>query len=192
MDRNLTEAEEFLIIGLKARNDAIFKEVYDLYWSKLYVSAYNILRDKEQSEDVVQEVFGYLWHRAPSLQIQSLSAWLFTAVRYQVFNIIRSGKVRSKFEGSLLQEVAISNLAEIKLDNDAIQKRILESLDKLPPRCREIFMLSRFEHLTHKEISEKMSISEKTVENQITIALKKLRLSLNDLAYILPFLLFKW
>ncbi|MFD2556553.1 RNA polymerase sigma-70 factor [Sphingobacterium tabacisoli] len=180
--------ERVHIDGLKRSDPAVFKAVYDFYWARLYISAFNLLRDKEQAEDVVQEVFSYLWNNAPTLEIKNLTAWLFTSVRYQVFNVIRSGKVRNKFENLHVIEEFSSNIAEIKLDREDIQRRLMASLDELPPRCKEIFLLSRFEYLSYKEIAERLELSEKTIENQIGIALKKLRISLRDLAFLLPLL----
>lgn len=180
--------EQAHIDGLKRSNPVVFKAVYDLYWTRLYVSAFNLLRDKEQAEDVVQEVFSYLWNNANTLEIKNLSAWLFTSVRYQVFNVIRSGKVRDRFENLHVIEEFDSNIAEMKLDREDIQRRLVAGLEELPPRCKEIFLLSRFEYLSYKEIAERLELSEKTIENQISIALKKLRISLSDLAFILPFL----
>ncbi|GGH06473.1 RNA polymerase sigma-70 factor [Sphingobacterium alkalisoli] len=189
MEKSFQHTEDIYVTGLKAQDEVIFGKVYDLFWSRLYISAFNILRDREQAEDTVQEVFSYLWDNASTLEIKSLTSWLFTAVRYQVFNVVRSGKVRDRFERLHLIEETASNLAEIKLDNQDIQRRLMEGLEQLPPRCKEIFVMSRFEYLSYKEIAQKLQLSEKTVENQIAIALKKLRISLKDLAFILPFLL---
>lgn len=143
------------------------------------------------SEDIVQEVFGYLWNNADTVKIKSLDSWLFTAVRYQVFNVIRSGKVREKFENIHVQEISTANLAETKFDEENIRQRLMEGLDSLPPRCKEIFLLSRFDYLSYREISTKLNISEKTVENQISIAIKKLRLSLADILSLAIFILYK-
>lgn len=189
MDNINEETERKFIVGLKAQDKTIFKFVYDFYWSKLYVSAFNLLRDREQAEDVVQEVFSHLWKSAPQLDIRNISAWLFTSVRYQVFNVIRSGKVRSRFENLHIIEEYSSNIAELKLDNEDIHRRLMDSLNELPPRCREIFELSRFQHLSYREIAKKLDLSEKTIENQISIALKKLRISLKDLSFMLVVLL---
>lgn len=189
MEKSFQHTEDIYVAGLKAQDEVIFGKVYDLFWSRLYISAFNILRDREQAEDTVQEVFSYLWDNASTLEIKSLTSWLFTAVRYQVFNVVRSGKVRDRFERLHLIEETASNLAEIKLDNQDIQRRLMEGLEQLPARCKEIFVMSRFEYLSYKEIAQKLQLSEKTVENQIAIALKKLRISLKDLAFILPFLL---
>lgn len=192
MEKIPEHIEQSYIAGLMDRDERVFRKVYDLFWSKLYVSAFNVLRNKEQAEDIVQEVFSNLWNNAENLEVKNLSAWLFTAVRYQVFNVIRSGKVRDRFENLYVIEELSQNIGELKLVNEDFHRRLLEGVDQLPPRCREIFMMSRFERLSHREIADKLSISAKSVENQISIAQKKLRISLKDLAYLLPLIFYKY
>jgi len=104
------------------------------------------------------------------------------AIKYQVANYIRSGKVRKSF----FDRMAALNLSE-SFDDDAMAvKELKEIISKftrhLPDRCGEVFRLSRIEHLTNKEIAVRMGISEKTVEVQITNALKKLRTHLGNVS----------
>ncbi|GHE45874.1 RNA polymerase sigma-70 factor [Sphingobacterium griseoflavum] len=182
------EIEDTHIEELRKGNRIVFKTVYDLYWSKLYISAFNLLQDREQAEDVVQEVFGHLWSHAARLEIVSLRAWLFTAVRYQVFNVIRSGKVRRRFENLAIIEEFSFNIAELKMDADDIKMRVVRALDELPPKCREIMLLNKMEYKSYREIAAMLDISEKTVENQLAIGMKKLRIALKDLSFLIPFL----
>lgn len=191
MEERSKHIDQYYIEGLKNRDKAIFEKVYDLYWSSLYISAFNVLRNKEQSEDVVQEVFSSLWNNAESLSILNLNAWLFSAVRYQVFNVLRSGKVRTRFENLYIVEELTQNIGELKLVKEDLHRRMLEGIEQLPPRCREIFILSRIDRLSHHDIAVKLAISVKSVENQISIAQKKLRISLKDLAYLLPLLFYR-
>ncbi|WP_166332846.1 RNA polymerase sigma factor [Sphingobacterium chungjuense] len=191
MEERSKHIDQYYIEGLKNRDKAIFEKVYDLYWSSLYISAFNVLRNKEQSEDVVQEVFSSLWNNAESLNILNLNAWLFSAVRYQVFNVLRSGKVRTRFENLYIVEELTQNIGELKLVKEDLHRRMLEGIEQLPPRCREIFILSRIDRLSHHDIAVKLAISVKSVENQISIAQKKLRISLKDLAYLLPLLFYR-
>ncbi len=191
MEERSKHIDQYYIEGLKNRDKAIFEKVYDLYWSSLYISAFNVLRNKEQSEDVVQEVFSSLWNNAESLSILNLNAWLFSAVRYQVFNVLRSGKVRTRFENLYVVEELTQNIGELKLVKEDLHRRMLEGIEQLPPRCREIFILSRIDRLSHHDIAVKLAISVKSVENQISIAQKKLRISLKDLAYLLPLLFYR-
>ncbi|QEC79689.1 RNA polymerase sigma-70 factor [Mucilaginibacter ginsenosidivorax] len=168
------------LIALIQENDlAAFERIYNKYWSKLYLSAYNILRDRQVSEDVTQEVLVNLWMKRANLQLTSLNAYLYTAVRYQVFNVIRSGKVRADLFNHL-EELFSNNGGEDILSQKDINRLLEQGVAELPEKCRQIFIMSRKEHLTTKEIAERLGIAPKTVENQLTVALNRLRKTLGD------------
>ncbi len=179
------ETEKLFLSGLKDRDKIVFAKIYDLYWSGLYVSAFNVLGSREQSEDVVQEVFSNLWSNAGNIEIKNLKAWLYTAVRYQVFNVLRTGKVRDRFHNLYPFEVETENIGELKLTNQDLERRLWEAVNQLSPRCKEIFILSRFKYLSNSEIAESLAISVKTVENQISIAQRELKVLLKDLSLLL-------
>lgn len=174
-----TMSDDELVEGLHAGKVECFEVIYNKYASKLYSAAYNILRNKEACEDVIQELFIDLWLKKAQLRILKLNAYLYTAVRNKALMVIRSGRV------TLDLEVITMLIDDYATDDFVIQKEIKESLDRevssLPAKCREIFVLSRQEQLSHKEIAAQLNISVKTVENQITTALKRLRASLVDL-----------
>jgi RNA polymerase sigma-70 factor (ECF subfamily) len=168
------------LIALIQENDIVaFERIYNKYWSKLYLSAYNILRDRQVSEDITQEVLVNLWMKRANLQLTSLNAYLYTAVRYQVFNIIRSGKVRADLFNRL-EELFSKNGGEEILSEKEINRLLEQGVAELPEKCRQIFIMSRREHLSTKEIAERLGIAPKTVENQLTVALNRLRKTLGD------------
>jgi RNA polymerase sigma-70 factor (ECF subfamily) len=168
------------LIALIQENDLVaFERIYNKYWSKLYLSAYNILRDRQVSEDVTQEVLVNLWMKRANLQLTSLNAYLYTSVRYQVFNIIRSGKVRADLFNHL-EELFSNNGGEDILSEKDINRLLEQGIAELPEKCRQIFIMSRKEHLSTKEIAERLGIAPKTVENQLTVALNRLRKTLGD------------
>ncbi|WP_207421111.1 RNA polymerase sigma-70 factor [Desertivirga brevis] len=176
---NLSEvAEGDLIKGLQNGEVLYFEKIYAKYSSRLYTSAYNILRNKQVCEDIVQELFIELWVKREKLQIQNLKSYLYTAVRNKVLMTIRSGKV------VLDLEVVEMLVSEYDADNGVLQKELQENLEKgiseLPEKCREVFVLSRKQQLSHKEIANLLNISVKTVENHLTIALRRLRASMAD------------
>jgi len=168
------------LIALIQENDIVaFERIYNKYWSKLYLSAYNILRDRQVSEDITQEVLVNLWMKRANLQLTSLNAYLYTAVRYQVFNIIRSGKVKADLFNRL-EELFSKNGGEEILSEKEINRLLEQGVAELPEKCRQIFIMSRREHLSTKEIAAQLGIAPKTVENQLTIALNRLRKTLGD------------
>jgi len=183
----LSDQEILALIGQDDR--AAFSELYDRYWQSLYQTAWNVLRDQESCMEVTQEVFVWLWDHRSGLQINSLPSYLKAAVKYKVTDILRSNRAR---------EACFINLDELEAENllfddDPLELKELKAVirqmsAKLPARARLIFELSRNEQLSNREIAEKLGISEKTVENQITIAIKKLRISMGTLSVWLFFL----
>lgn len=124
--------------------------------------------------DIVQDIFVWIWERRETLQIQSLQAYLKAAVKFKVANYIRAGKIRASFFDELKPIEAGApgdNAAEVRELKAIIDQSILE----LPDKCRNIYLLSKQERLSNKEIAERLGISVKTVEAQMTIALKRIR-----------------
>ena len=172
-------SDEKLIALIQENDLEAFERIYNKYWSKLYLSAYNILRDRQVSEDVTQEVLVNLWTKRANLRLTSLNAYLYTSVRYQVFNIIRSGKVRAGLFNHL-EELFSNNGGEDILVENEINRLLEQGIAELPEKCRQIFILSRKEHLSTKDIAGRLGIAPKTVENQLTVALNRLRKTLGD------------
>jgi len=167
---------------LCANNTQALAAIYDRYWSKLYLQAYNVIRDRYISEDIVQEIIVQLWTKRATIEIRSLDAYLYTAVRYQVFKAIRSYKV---IESLKMEEISSVNDADQALMKKDIQNLLDEGISQLPVKCREVFKLSRRDHLSTKEIAVRLGIAPKTVENQLTIALKRLKSIISQLLFLI-------
>lgn len=165
--------EEKLLASIKSDAQA-FKTIYSKYWSQLFQYAYNVLGDKTVCEDIIQEVFISLWQKSDNLKIDNLNAYLFKSVKYQIFKHLRNGKIADRHLEQLVflqsQNSIEENLAAKELDSE-----ITMLIDRLPERCRQIFLLSRFENLSNQEISIQLGLSEQTVKNQISKALAYLR-----------------
>lgn len=172
-------SDEKLIALIRENDLEAFERIYNKYWSKLYLSAYNILRDRQVSEDITQEVLVNLWMKRANLRLTSLNAYLYTSVRYQVFNIIRSGKVRAGLFNRL-EELFSNNGGEDILSEKEINRLLEQGIAELPEKCRQIFIMSRKEYLSTKDIAGRLGIAPKTVENQLTVALNRLRKTLGD------------
>jgi RNA polymerase sigma-70 factor (ECF subfamily) len=180
-----THAEQELLCRLAQGDQKALSLIYQQYWQCLFISAFNVLKDKKACEDIIQEIFLQLWLRREHLHIQeSLKGYLLAATRYQVFRCIRQ---------AMRQKEAINALATKQkpahTESNLLQKELLQKVEAvvsvLPEKCRMIYRLSREEYLTHKEISERLHISPKTVENQLTIALRRLRHSLEGFMILL-------
>jgi RNA polymerase sigma-70 factor (family 1) len=174
--------DSLLVSDMQSNNRSAFEKIYNRYWSKLYLSAYHILRNKEASEDIIQEIFVSLWIKRGHTSVDNLSNYLFTSVRFQVFKAIRDGKLRTDLLHDTDLLVSPHN-AENTLTEKEIEQRLDESIRLLPEKCREIFILSRKEQLSVKEIAARLNISPKTVENQITIALRRLRTDMGEFLF---------
>ena len=159
-----------------------FEDIYDTYWSKLYLSAYSILRDKQACEYIIQDIFVQLWTKRDSAQIDSLAAYLHTAVRYQVFKVVKAGKVNLMLPDEITSPIRLSD-AEDALFSEDLERILDQHIGRLPEKCRQVFVLSRKQHLSISEIADKLGISSKTVENHLTNALGRLRTGLGDLLF---------
>jgi RNA polymerase sigma-70 factor (family 1) len=170
-----------LLFMLQANNELGLKYIYDKYWKRLYLSAFSIIRDAGPCEDIVQEVLLQLWLKRNEVTIDSLKSYLFTAVRYKVLSFIRSAGQRKVFidTGELEQLAGIEELKD-RLHERDINGMLDNGIASLPQRCKEVFMLSRKEFLSNKEIAGRMGISVKTVEAQMTIALRQLRINMSE------------
>jgi RNA polymerase sigma-70 factor, ECF subfamily len=172
--------EQYLITHLKSQDKIVFDFIFNYYYSGLCVFAKQYTGSFEQAEDIVQDFFVSLWIKAPDLTIKdSLRSYIFSSVKNRCLDFVRHNKVKEKYEETMVpdtgcqQNDSFSIYIETEL-RDAIEN----SLEKLPPRCREVFSLSRYEGKTNQQIAEKLGLSKRTVELQISNALKILRLEL--------------
>ncbi len=173
------EDEERLVRNLSKGNILAFNTLYKAYSGRLYRFANGYLRSDEEAEEVVQEVFTVLWEKRSELKHElSLKSYLFTIA----FNIIKK-HFRSKiYLSGYLSSGIFSDLdmnTSDKIDYDSMHRYVRELVEKMPERRKEIFIKSRFEGLNIREIAEELGISRKTVENQLTAALKFLRENLD-------------
>jgi RNA polymerase sigma-70 factor (ECF subfamily) len=177
MVTNLNISDQDLLSLFKGGDTAAFKMIYERYWQLLYVSACKVLKDEEEAKDVVQEVFISLLNKGATLEINvSFSSYLYTAVRYKVFDYISRKKVRQDHLDALDNYVSASNLCT---DHALLEKEINDEMEKeiqnLPEKMRIVFELSRKAELSHKEIADILNISDKTVKKQINNAIKLLK-----------------
>lgn len=169
-----------------------FDNIYQEYWASLYAFAYNTIRNKLVCEEIIQETFLSLWTKKESLQIStSIESYLYAAVKYQVINYIRSEKVKEHYALSYASFYAefVDNSTEENIRLSDLKSHLENEVSKLPERCQQIFRLSRNDHHPVKTIAGLLNISHKTVENQLTKALKHLRSSLGEflMIFIIPF-----
>lgn len=170
--------DDMLLERIRRDDAAAFEVVYNRYAARLFHVAHGILKDREACEDIIQELFTTFWIKRQRLNILDLKAYLFTAAKNNVLMSIRSGKV--SIDLTELEQLVEGRSASDTVMEKELRQHIDDNVAKLPQKCRTIFTLSREEKLSHKEIASQLNISAKTVENQMTIALKRLKSSLGD------------
>jgi len=189
----LKESDQALIHKMAEDDQAAFEMIFHRYWEKLFSYLYNRLHNKIASEEIVQEVLISIWEKRKTLSIHtSLSSYLYKAAKYRMLNYIRSEKVRKTYFSDFLetQISLVSDPLGPQLQNVSDLKDLIEKrLQELPPKCREVYRMSREEHIPNQEIADQLRISKKTVENYLTIALKHLRIHLADYIMILVVLI---
>jgi RNA polymerase sigma-70 factor (family 1) len=185
-------SEKELIQGLQSGNEAAFELIFKSYYVRLCNFAYSFLEDKDESEEIVQSTFLNIWEKHDSIDIQiSLKSYLYRAVNNSCLNRIKHVKVKSvHHDYAKSNEQMFDNDASENLISKELEHQIEVAISSLPPKCAMVFRLSRFESLSYAEIAEQMDISIKTVENQMTKALKTLRVELKDYLPALIWLLF--
>ncbi|MDD3078724.1 MAG: RNA polymerase sigma-70 factor [Paludibacter sp.] len=179
---------------LQAGDYSFFEDMFHEWYSPLCRYAYSILRDMDEAEDVVQQTFYKLWDQRKEIEIRtSINSYLYRMVHNACLNRVRQIKIHEGHIAEYATERDDSDHnGDLALVESELQKRIDLAIEKLPPRCREVFKLSRFEQRSYSEISDQLGVSVNTVETQIVKALKSLRLSLKDyLSFILLFSIFK-
>ncbi|ALJ04342.1 RNA polymerase subunit sigma [Pseudalgibacter alginicilyticus] len=166
-----------LQILLKQGDEGAFNEIYNRYWSSLYAYAYRIYTEEKICEDIVQEVFISLWEKAKAREITNIEGYLFKAIKFKIATHIRDLKFTSTHT-EVLQNIANSNTSEDNIEYEEFKKQVFLEIEKLTPKCKNVFILSRFDQLSNTEISKKLNISIRTVEKHISDALKELKSTL--------------
>jgi len=178
-DRELTEF-------IKEGDQAAFTEIFIRYNQLLYSHTYNKLRNREEARDIVQDIFYSLWaNRGKSLPDSNLIGYLFMATRYKVADLLSRQQVKSKYVISFQEFIdRAPDRSDHLIRKNQLREIIEEEISALPPRMQEVLRLSRFEELSHKEIAERLNISEATSKDQVKKALKILRKRLGFYAYL--------
>ncbi|MDQ7949106.1 MAG: sigma-70 family RNA polymerase sigma factor [Pedobacter sp.] len=162
--------DDELLHLLKEDNRDAFALIYQKYWSPLYNAAYKRLHDREQSQDVIQNLFTDLWLRREELDIKNLSAYLHTAVRFQVYKQAAK-KPQHSILFTALEEILQSPFrSDSNLINEELGKIVELWIMALPEKRRKIFLMHYYEDLSTHEIAKQLNISQKTVQNQLNTA----------------------
>lgn len=171
--RDFSESE--CLRQLKLGDEQAFDALFRHYSALVYRFSYSYLKSRVEAEEIVQDCFLKIWEKRHELREDlSLKGYLFTTAHHAVLNLLRRSKHQVRFQAHLaaLRPVVATNGAEYS----EIEALYQAALEKLPPKRRQIFVLSRQQGLSYAEIAQQLDLSAKTVEAQISQALKFLRL----------------
>lgn len=171
-----------LLLFDQVKNDdmAAYEVIFKKYFKELYRFAFSYVRDGQIAEEMAQEVFLYIWEKRMQIEIQTtLKTYLYSAVKNKCLNYIKLELSRQQSMSDISKVMlSISGENMDEGESEQLKKYIQNAIDSLPKKCRQIFILSRNAGMTYEEIAKELGLSKKTVENQMGIALKKLRESL--------------
>ncbi len=177
----MSSDKDFLLFSQIKNNDfSAYEIIFNGYYKQLCGFAFTYVKNSVIAEEIAQEIFIYIWEKRNKIEIRTtLQAYLYAAVKNKCINYIKLELPRQRAMTDI-SEVFLSIDSPKKNDeeNDELKKYIQEAIDVLPKKCRQTFLLSRNAGMTYDEISSELGVSKKTVENQISIALKKLKKSL--------------
>ena len=180
-------SDQSLAESIKNSNQGVFELVFNYYYSGLVVYADQIIKNTEISEDIIQSVFMKLWETRETIEIRSFRSYFMQCVKNRCIDHLRSLQVKQRFDNRIPEADHLVMEEDLWTKNE-LSELIQRAVEDLPPRCREIFMMSRHENFKIAEIAEKLDISKRTVETQISKALKILRIKLVD--YLFLFILY--
>ncbi|HVW95111.1 MAG TPA: RNA polymerase sigma-70 factor [Mucilaginibacter sp.] len=174
-DKNLTAL-------LQNGDDAAFTEIYNRYWDRLFSIAANKLRDFDEAEEIVQDIFVSLWKRRDKLSvIDTLSSYLAVSVKYRVIKALDKRYRKKEFSNHTQQSTSLVDYStEQWLEFEELKGRLALLVADLPEKCRMVYQLSRDAGFSQKKIAAQLGISEKTVEAHLGKALKTLRTRLSQ------------
>ncbi len=180
-------SDKILLNLMREGDSTSFNTLFDRYWEMLYSTVFSVCSDREVCSEIVHDIFLNLWLKREKLQIESFKAYILASARYHVYRHVKNARKNSlEYREDLeYSSHAALNDGELNIRYQDLEKSVDRELEELPRRCKEIFTLSRREQLSNDEIATRLDISKRTVENQLTHALRHLRLSMRHFLVIL-------
>lgn len=174
--------DKTLVTLLKQGDRAVFTEIYNRYWDKLYFVAYSHLKSEAATEEVVQEVFYTLWKKREQLDIEFLPSYLAAMARHAVYKRIARDRKKEQVEARAAQSLAVPTNEIRTVDNRNLLEIIEKLSNVLPEKCRLVFIHNKLLDKSIEEVARILQISTKTAEAHLTKALKIVRERLEDIA----------
>ena len=189
----MPQNEDFILIQqLRDVKEVAFHTLFKKYFSALTLFSYKILKDEDMARDVVQTVFTKFYEQRETLDIRiSLKSFLYQSVRNRSLNELKSQQIKNRHhENIFVQSTELSDDGDAFMEEAELEMKIVQAIGQLPGQCRKIFEMSRMEGMTNSEIADDLNLSKRTVETQISKALKTLRIHLQEFLPSFLFFLF--
>ena len=176
-------SDEYLFSLVQKGDNAAFDVLYERFFSLLYIHALRKVQDAQEAKDLVQDAFVSLYQKKESLgEIENFSGYLYVLLKNKILNFLEKKNVRSSYLQSIDTQLSQGSVENYVFEKE-LREQIEEGIELLPEKMRLVFEMSRYEHLSHKEIGEQLNISDKTVKRQIVNALKIIRSKINFLFF---------
>ncbi|WP_421920895.1 RNA polymerase sigma factor [Marinifilum sp.] len=174
-------SDEKLLSKLNEGCEKSFECIYKKYWERIFNFIHRMTSDKDLSQVITQDVFVSLWENRKSANISNLSAYLFQAAKFQVFKYYRDNKLNREILETEFDLFIEENTDDI---NDKLIEQLNFSINQLPEKRRQILLMNKVDNLNSEEISRQLNISNQTVRNQLSSAIKQVRHMLNEATYL--------
>ena len=179
----MNKKQQRILKKIKSGNISAFETLFRELYAPMCGFADKIINDKDKAEELVQDIFYNLWKNRKNIDIQvSLKSYLYKSLQNACFQLKQHHQVEEKYRLHIINTTnsKSSTTPDKVLEQKELSENIQKTMESLPERCRRIFYMNRYEGLKYKEIAEKLSISQKTVEANISKALKLLRKNLSN------------
>jgi RNA polymerase sigma-70 factor (ECF subfamily) len=175
MYKSYSDSELFDL--LKSGSHAAFTEIYERYWKVMYVHTVKVLGEKDDAKDVVQELFANLWIKGNSIRYNgNLSGYLYVSAKNKIINYIQQKSTHRHYARCCALSIGAAHNTTIEYITEKELSSVVEKeIQNMPGKMQHIFNLSRKQNLSHKEIANKLAISDKTVKKQIGNAIRMIK-----------------
>ncbi len=177
LNKELLVKQDILIKKLKEGHESAYEALFKTFYTELVVHANRYLYDMESAKEIVQDLFVNIYERRNNLDINSsLKSYLYRSVQNRCINFINAQKTKDKYANYVKNSnIGEENSVESAMNVAELENALYSAIGDLPPKCRMIFKMNRFEGFSNGEIADRLELSKRTVETQITKALKILR-----------------
>jgi RNA polymerase sigma-70 factor (ECF subfamily) len=170
------DCQHTLWTSIRSGNEAAFRQLFDHHWQDLYTFASRITRDPATAQDAVQSLFIHLWEIHSSLPaVTAIHPYLRTALKHRLLNAMRDESLYQKHVDTFTQIQTTNTTSQEKIHLKETEQHILQSINRLPNRMKEVFYMNRVENLTVTEIATRLGSSPQTIRNQLNTALQRMK-----------------